>query len=520
MVALFAVLVVRDASSSAGLFGAVQRSPGSVVAMWLAPMLALAILVQLVCARCGRRLDRDGSWTNVSLAERTLAWSRICAVLLHAIGVLVLGTLDLVRSAIGDVILLDELLVMLPPMLVFSSGWWSFFPIERRLREASIIRDLDSGRTMYPAPTRRQFVISNVRHQVLLSLVPLCLIATWSESMNWLISQAVQRTGDPGVFGLLGAWLERHHAHQAVATLSQLGGAIVIFALSPLVMAFVWDTVRLGPGPTRDRLLAMADASGVRVRDLLVWRTNGSMINGAVMGLVGPVRYILLTDALLDQLPERQVEAVMAHELAHAKCGHLPWLGASMLACAGGLSGVATLALVGMASLGVSQRAFVERALTDMGGEMVLSGLVLVASFVCVGFVSRRFEWQADAFAAKQLSKALAVSGENQGVVSEEGARSMAGALGAVAYLNHIAPERSSFRHGSIALRQRRLIALIGTPVDKLPIDRSARALKLAVSALLVVLIVGSVIPAAWYPAWTNADSMGHTPEHALEAHP
>ena len=61
------------------------------------------------------------------------------------------------------------------------------------------------------------------------------------------------------------------------------------------------------------------------------------MINGAVMGAITPVRYILLTDALLETLPRERVEAVMAHELAHVRRHHIFWL---VMAAAGSMAGL------------------------------------------------------------------------------------------------------------------------------------------------------------------------------------
>src|SRR5690606_31987071 len=64
----------------------------------------------------------------------------------------------------------------------------------------------------------------------------------------------------------------------------------------------------------------------VRFREVLLWRTFGGMVNAAVMGMLAPLRYILLSDALLEHLPAEQVEAVMAHEVAHIRKRHLVWL--------------------------------------------------------------------------------------------------------------------------------------------------------------------------------------------------
>ncbi|QKK09010.1 MAG: hypothetical protein HND58_13120 [Planctomycetota bacterium] len=90
----------------------------------------------------------------------------------------------------------------------------------------------------------------------------------------------------------------------------QLLGVVALLAFLPLALRLLWDTVPLGPGGLRDGLVAMCGRYRVRVRNILVWRTHGAMINGAVVGLLPRLRYIVLTDALLETLSGAQVEAV------------------------------------------------------------------------------------------------------------------------------------------------------------------------------------------------------------------
>ena len=57
--------------------------------------------------------------------------------------------------------------------------------------------------------------------------------------------------------------------------------------------------------------------------DLLVWRSDGMMINAAVMGLLAPVRYVLLSDGLLATMNVSQIEAVFGHEAGHVRHRHI-----------------------------------------------------------------------------------------------------------------------------------------------------------------------------------------------------
>ncbi len=447
-------------------------SAGEAAAWTIGAMAALAGALALALSACGRRLDTSGSWMWIHVADGALSASRYAAVLFHVIAVLALGWLDAVREMLGgDLILIDDLVATLPPLLVFVLGWTLYYGIDRRLREASILRNLDSSDRTPRLPTRAQYAWEQTRHQMLIVLVPITLVLGWTDILDWAAGRVERRVGEAQWLGpLIGA------AH--------LAGILVILVFIPLVLRLIWTTVPLGAGELRDRLEAMCRAHGVRCRDLLVWRTHSEMLNGAVVGIVPGLRYILLTDALLEQLPERQVEAVMAHELAHARRHHLPWLMGLMIA-------VISLAWAG-ASAGIEvvlpEWARVEdqpNAVASVVGFLVAAGV----GFVAFGWVSRRFEEQADAFAVQHLSgMTRRAPGRDRLVISEDAARTMASALGAVSALNHIPPRRFSFRHGSIAGRQQRLCGLIGRRVVALPIDRAVAAIKLATALGLIAL--------------------------------
>jgi Zn-dependent protease with chaperone function len=290
------------------------------------------------------------------------------------------------------------------------------------------------------------------------------------------------------------------------------GGALCVLAAAPLLLRHLWDTVPLPPGELRDRLQRMCEQHEVGVRDLLLWRTFGGMVNGAVMGFVGRVRYILLTDALLEALPLERVEAVMAHELAHVRRHHMFWLlivaGSTMLgmqlAWGVGLHGAARLTEVHGGPIPLPDR--IESIARD---EQSLMELALLPALVCwfglFGWVSRRFERQADTFAVQHLARERAqLAAEAVGDhpppdrrihVDPLAADAMISALQQVAELNHMNVGRPTFlqkltawRHGTIPWRQAYLRGLIGQPIDRLDIDRQVRWIKVASGAAFVFI--------------------------------
>ena len=66
----------------------------------------------------------------------------------------------------------------------------------------------------------------------------------------------------------------------------------------------------LNAGVVRDRLESLGERIGLRFRDILLWKSGGVMVNAAVMGIFAPVRYVLLSDALLSGMTPEQVDRI------------------------------------------------------------------------------------------------------------------------------------------------------------------------------------------------------------------
>jgi len=478
VIAMVVVLVVRDGFPGFPLVP--TESPLTAALLAVGPQVAIALVLNMYLRVCAKRLDRTGRLRNVVRADRAVAFARFGALLVHASAVLGFGWLDAVRYWLGgNLVVVDEAVALLPALIPVVGGWWSFSMIDRRLREASLIRALDEGRPVHRAPSRWRYTLEQVRHNLVLVLVPLAVIAAWMESSDFLMVR----------FFADAPWLSGPWGTFAVSAV-HLAGVALVLVLAPLVPRYLWDTVPLGDGPVRERLARLCREQGVRCRDILVWRTESGMLNGAVIGAVPWLRYILLTDALLEQLGDREVEAVMAHEVAHARRHHIPWLMVSLLAAVGGAwIAVSTGARWLSGSLG-------EDAGTLESGAIVTIalGLGLSAGLIVLGFVSRRFEQQADAFATQHLSgvRSIGPSPPDARIVPEA-VDAMAGALGVVAAMNAIPVDRFTWRHGSIRGRQARLAALVGLPASPLPIDRTVRLLKLGAGLLLALVLVAAL---------------------------
>ncbi len=427
--------------------------------LWLLvglPWAGYALTVSMTwigCAMAGRRLDRlpRQAVSTVQRVDRLLSAGRWMVVLIFAGQMFHMGWLLWLTSVTGELILVNDLIALSGPVLAMMGMWAAYHPIDRRLREATILSRLDQGLPVPHIWTRPQYVLAQLRHQVLLLAAPMLMILTWLQ----ILQKVAQSPSDLGRFVI--EW------HQGLVFL----GGVGVFLMAPLAIRRLWDTVELPAGELRERMIELCSMHGVKVRKLLLWRTYGGMINAAVMGLLAPLRYILLSDALIESMTAPQVEAVMAHELGHVKRRHIPW----MMVCA-----MTSFMLTGLAvDLPLRLAPQEWRPENSMMVGAAALGAAVAGWIALFGWISRRFERQADTFAVQHLSLRYPDETLGAGVISPAAVGVMIDALRQVGHLNHINPARPSWRHGSLQWRMEYLAGLIGLRADRLPVDRQLR---------------------------------------------
>ena len=358
------------------------------------------------------------------------------------------------------------------------------YPVVRQRRESRLLVDLEDGRPIFAPPPAWRYWALAVRQRLLFALVPLlALMLVRDAAMLGLSAAGVGRTPavEAAVFGL---------------------STLAVIAASPELIRRLLPTRPLAPGPLRDRLERVGRRTGLHMRDVLVWDTEQTMVNAAVVGFLPRMRYVLLSDALLEVMSPAQVEAVFAHEVGHVRHRHVLWyfvflvgmtlfLGGPVeavwrwLVAAQGfesLAGTAAEYAVGFASLG-----------------LVLAGF---------GLLSRLFERQADVFAARTM-QALATSPADGSTalarrtpVGAEGAILFGSSLDRAARMNHVplapvrpgrgaagfvawaAEELTHFLHGTIRSRMAYLVELAHHPDRTRRFDRTVAAVKFGVLAL------------------------------------
>ncbi len=101
---------------------------------------------------------------------------------------------------------------------------------------------------------------------------------------------------------------------------------VIMLVLYPMFILPLFNKLEpLGAGELKDRLLALGDRCGFKSKTIYVM--DGSKRSGhsnAFFTGFGKFRRIVLYDTLIEQMETEELEAVLAHEIGHYKCGHIP----------------------------------------------------------------------------------------------------------------------------------------------------------------------------------------------------
>lgn len=102
--------------------------------------------------------------------------------------------------------------------------------------------------------------------------------------------------------------------------------AVLLILFAPFLFEVILSSKRLPAGVLKDRFNQLCQKSGLRDISLRIWQTGTRPVGNAMMtGLFPFQRRVFITDVLIQNMSEDELDAVIAHELAHARRYHL-WL--------------------------------------------------------------------------------------------------------------------------------------------------------------------------------------------------
>jgi Zn-dependent protease with chaperone function len=400
--------------------GALALSEAGATSGWNAPWAVLLLcLVPHVLAWAARREVLRGKFKSGQALLRVLQYS---APTLYLCALVLFGWQSSVARWLGrEVTLLAwpelSLLIVFLPFVVYQA-----LAIDAR------------SRAMAPAG-REQRAWRNFQVRMFLSgVVPITTYIVIAAAIGWDERLCVRI--------------------QEVALYNALFATSLLLLLAlglPWILCNTWETEPISAGPTRELLDAVATRARFRSRSLRVWKTGHQMANAAIVGISARSRVVLFSDSLLSELDLRELAAVFAHEIGHAVRHHVPifvmWVSAFFF----GADLLATWWFPDNLWL---------------SGGLILS--VMAIWYFAFGFMSRRFELDADLYSLDLLGDANAL-------------------ISALERVGGRLRDVASWRHFSTAVRVRFLSQAALDPAAAVRLRRNLRCWTCVGAALFLV---------------------------------
>ena len=448
-----------------------------------------------------RKLEREPAW--LAGAQRRLGQGnlviRVVLVASFAASVFLTDWVRLVHRwpGVDRIWGLDDIILLSFFCVALLLAWWALYPADRAVRRVAIELQLWSATPARPVWRLGQYLSFMFRQHVLIIAVPMLPIVIAYDFSTRYARRIIELTG---IF-----W-----AHEAVVVIV----AGVVFLFAPVMLCHIWSTRPLPASELRDRLEAFCRRVGLRYRRILVWETEGMVVNAAVMGLFKPLRYILLSDGLLEMMDDQKIEAVFGHEAGHVKHRHIEFF--LLFAILSMLIVGGVIELVMWATRRWPEMVAMSRMELQDYLQVAAMGLIVLVWGFGFGLVSRRFEWQADLYGAQSITPdaegchqpcfvhGTAVTpppepGQPSTLVCATSAAQFGDALYRIAMLNGIPTEARSWRHSSIANRVRLLREYANDPTVSGQLNKAVLIIK---AMLFVGTLIGLGIAAWLYWPW------------------
>ncbi|MCA8980549.1 MAG: M48 family metalloprotease [Planctomycetes bacterium] len=248
------------------------------------------------------------------------------------------------------------------------------------------------------------------------------------------------------------------HVVELYASLHSLLLLLGLSAAVPLLLRHAWAAEPLPEGGVRELVEFVARRAQFHCKEVLLWRTGRSVANAMIVGVLPRTRRIFFSDSLIESLPARELAAVSAHEIGHAKRGHMALF--------------LMLALGGFGALSLLAREWQPEWMLPF--ELAVLGLLAPGVFA-FRWLSRRFELEADLFACELTGDPRAIG---------DALLRLGGRLRDVAGWRHFAPSaRDAFLQRATT-----------EPPFRRAFDRRMRLARIAIVAFFVLGFGGSFV--------------------------
>ena len=144
----------------------------------------------------------------------------------------------------------------------------------------------------------------------------------WDEGKSWLVSLVLGTVMVELVYSIIRVAPQRWWI---IAWAVFVGLFLLMAQLAPVVlMPIFYKFEPLNNDGLRERLTRLGERAGTRVRGVYEWKLSekSNKANAALTGM-GSTRRIILSDTLLQNYSDDEIEAVLAHELGHHVHKHI-----------------------------------------------------------------------------------------------------------------------------------------------------------------------------------------------------
>jgi Zn-dependent protease with chaperone function len=144
----------------------------------------------------------------------------------------------------------------------------------------------------------------------------------WDELKGWLVGLVLATVFVEILYAIIGI---APQSWWMIAWAVFVGLFLLMAQLAPVVLFPIFYKFEpLNNDSLRERLTRLGERAGTRVRGVYEWKLSekSKKANAALMGM-GRTRRIILSDTLLENYSEDEIEAVLAHELGHHVRRHI-----------------------------------------------------------------------------------------------------------------------------------------------------------------------------------------------------
>lgn len=175
-----------------------------------------------------------------------------------------------------------------------------------------------------------------------------------------------------------------------------------VMALSPYLALVLQDTHDFDDHDLRERLHGFCETQGYSVRGIkLIEGKKQKTANALVAGTVPGFSYVFLTDYLVEEFDEAEMESVLAHEIGHLKKRHL-WIK--------GIAGFVFFAVWITLTMKTDVMSSLEETYGFYGSFLPNFGVITLYILFVQGILSQRLEYAADEYAADVTGTETTVS--------------------------------------------------------------------------------------------------------------